>query len=144
MDKMIVHIYKVKDNTSHILNCVDIRLNKKIDYITSITNTIYIYNNLHLIVDENNMKTCIKYSHEATELINTKFLKEIIKCDKVPIDNFPFINKYDQIIKQHVQTYNFNNIEFSIVSENSNNEKISFICMDNNDTNMNKIFSFIE
>lgn len=97
---------------------------------------IYVYQDLQLIVDNNNSASNSNLSCFRVENIDSTVCDKIIYTKQnfknIPIDHFPFISNYDNIINRKIYEYG-NGISFI--------EERKFI---NNSTDSKEIVSFIE
>ena len=151
MANIITNIYKINHRSEHCMTCDNIKLSNKINYRTKLSFTIYIYKELYLYVDSNGNKRCYRKNNLCNSVDYKKFFKDTIKLIELPLENFPFIDKYDQIINQTIFTFLINNnnkneIEINLIKESTNiypNQEISYISV-NNDINIQEIISFIE
>ncbi|ARF09782.1 hypothetical protein Indivirus_3_31 [Indivirus ILV1] len=92
--------------------------------------TIYVHNNLYLIIDiKSKIRTCKKIENIETAL-SDNILYTTSKITNLSLDSFPIINNYDDSFNRVIVTYD-NNI--SLVNDIINNKKIiSFLRIENN------------
>lgn len=127
----IIDIYSVnkKDNSNNIfkINDIHFKLNNKMNKINSHTNYIYVYGNKYLIISDNDKKCYISENYKNV-LIN-KYMVNYSNIKYLPIDHFPFIDKYNEIKKQIVDVF-YNKIfdvEILFVNEITDKYSIRFI-----------------
>ena len=123
-------------------NCIYDIVNPKINKLTSFKvkqkyeYVVYVYKNLNLIINtKNNSRTCERI--ESNEfIINGNMMFVNLKVIGLPLESFPLINKYHDVIKRTVTLYE-NNI--SLIQDCSNESTISFIRIENDIKNANKL-----
>ena len=128
-------IFFVNNNSSHIYSICAFQTNEKLNSLKvkqKYEQTVYVYKNLHLIIDnKSNDKICQRV--ESNEhLINNNMMFILSKITTMPLISFPMINKYHDTINRIVTVYE-NNI--CLIQENG----ISFIRIENDINNANKI-----
>lgn len=149
MHKNIIDIFNVNKKSINIFECSDFAnlnyINNNYKKITDMSYNVYIYNNLFLIINTNdNSKKCESIENIENKIVNGKIIsKSIIK--ELDINSFPFIDKYHDIIKRQITLYQ-NGI--SIVNEISESGKsgksVTFIRIENNQNEFDKIINFIK
>lgn len=143
MENNIINIYKIKKNQGHIIELDNIILNKKVGHQTlTSSNKIYKYKNLLLCIDSQNKKKCFRYTSLESKVVNN-FIVEKVNLLEIPLENFPFINKYDEIIDRNIKSFQDKNSKIDLIFDNSNNCNVSYISI-NSDTDIKKVLSFIE
>lgn len=90
---------------------------------------IFVYNDLYMIMDKNKSSYKVKY-------INSKLFDNVLyikqKYENIPIENFPFIDKYDSVIIRNITQYN-DGINLITDKYLNNNETLSFITVENDE-----------
>lgn len=150
MTNIITNIYKINHESEHLINCDQIRLTDKMICQKKSSFTIYVYKELYLYIDSDGNKKCYRRI-SLNNTVDSKFFKETYQLLGLPLDNFPFIDKYDQVINQttynfSVQSNNKNKVDINLIKESLNNspdKEISYINL-NNDIDIREIISFIE
>ena len=156
MQRSIVDVFHIKKKGNNVFECNNfaklnsiINNNKK---ISDMIQKIYIYDNLHFIINlNNNNKKCELIENYENKIINNLLVNKLF-IKEVGLDAFPFIEKYFDIIERHTSLYQ-NGI--SIVKETSENSKetTTFIRIESSTQNFSdvefqnkveKIINFIE
>jgi hypothetical protein len=129
-------IFKVKkiSNNSYVIE--DFKVNNQQKKISTRLHTIYQYKNLQLHVSENNEKECIKVDNIGHKIISN-IIMHSYKITTVPLTAFPFIDKYDCILEQIIETYNYKDKPFAYIQETNTktNESITYIKVTDFDEN---------
>lgn len=142
---IITDIYSInkKDNNNIIFKINDICLNNKLKKMNSYSNYIYTYQNKYLIINDQN-KRCF-LTENVKNIFHNNYLVNMSEIKYVPVEHFPFIDKYHAVIKQNINTYydKTHNMEILLINEISNNQTISFVRI-NDEIPQNMIYKIID
>lgn len=98
-------------------------LDKKYKTNKIIENNKYFYNNLEMVIDENDKKY-YEISNQILPITNDNMLCIIKNKHEINELEFPIITEYDNITQNIINTYNYkNNIFFLLITENKNIKK---------------------
>ena len=102
---------------------------------------VYIYKNMYLSIQEgkNNIKMCQRIETNNYLIEGNKILVNI-KITDIPLDTFPLIKDYHSIVNRKIIKYN-NNI--SIIEDTIKGSSVSFLRVENDIENANKLVSQI-
>ncbi|QKF93812.1 hypothetical protein QKU48_gp0354 [Fadolivirus algeromassiliense] len=107
---------------------------------TTLKYKIYIYKDLWLVVDDN-MKMSYRIKFLNSKLLNKSvYIKQ--KYESIPLENFPFLDRYDRIINRTIIQYNNGYCKVTDVDVNTN-EILTFVGVDNDDK-LNNLIKIIE
>ena len=152
MSNNITNLYKIKQKSDYIIKCDNIKISNKIKCYKKSTFRVYVYGELYLYIDSVNNKKCYHKENLKNTIHDGKFFIERSKLVELPLENFPFIDKYDQIIDQTVFTYivndkSKNKIEINHIKESNINtpeKEVSYINSNSDVICIQDIIFFIE
>lgn len=109
---MQTDIFYVSRKSDHILTVLDadpkIKNLKKLKPKQKNEFTIYVFNNLNLIVNnKNKSRVCLKIENIESVVCND-YIFQVSKVIRMPLESFPIINSYDNIINRTITTYENN------------------------------------
>src|SRR3972149_7702269 len=115
-----------------VINNIYNEFSKIFKNITNFNQTIYSYNNMRMIIDKYNNNIFIK-KNIISEKLFKNFYVELEEIQSIEKEQFPFINKYHNIVYQNINRFRDNDFEILLISENDDNTNYILI----NTTNKN-------
>lgn len=141
----IVDIISIKEKCNNVFECTN-----SIKFIDDINNykkiyesiyQIYVYNNLYLSIDlNNNNKKCELVENYENKIIkNVIIIKSLVK--EVDVTCFPFIDKYHDVVKRYITSYQ-NGINIIKEVSNETKESVTFVRVNNKQIDIDKLINF--
>lgn len=115
---MNIDIYKINQLGDNIFNIIKPELKKSFKKISSEIETVYIYRDLQMIIDNMNNKTCYRYEPKELKRINKNYILNTYELKTVSLSLFPYLEHYDDQYERIRDKCVIDNNEFEIVKEN--------------------------
>ena len=125
------HIFTVMNSDPKIKNLKKFKPRQKNEF------TVYVFNNLYLIINNKNKSKICERIENVDTVVNDDYMFIESTVTKMPQESFPIINLYDNIIKRTITIYE-NNI--CLVEDTDKDGTISFLRVENDINITNQLF----